>query len=91
MKYLLLVLAALLAGCNTVPTTTKVDVVVPVRCQVDPVVKPSMPFDEQAKKSMNIYAKTQLLLAQDLRHKAYENQLEAAVKACTSEPKEPSK
>lgn len=76
---------ASLSACTTTPTIQKVEVPVIVRCKSNPVVKPSMPFDEQAKKEMSIYQKTQLLVAQDYRHKAYEAQLEAAVQAC-SEP-----
>jgi hypothetical protein len=86
----LIILMLLLAGCGTQPVTVSVpqEVKVPVTvfCKTETVVKPSMPFDEQATRSMSLYEKSQLLLAQDQVHKSYETKLEGAIAGCAAPP-----
>lgn len=79
--------AALLVGCATKQVdaevkTVEVKVPVMVPCQVPAIEKPRLYFDELAEKDMDMFKKTQLLLAQDYVLKGYVGELEAAIRAC---------
>lgn len=83
------ILALLVGGCaseKVVSVPQEVKVPVTVFCKIDPVTKPSLPFDEQAATSMSLFQKSQLLLAQDQVHKAYETKLEGALAGCAAPP-----
>lgn len=90
MKRLFLILLSVLviivlSACAAQPVVSVpqiVNVPVTVYCKVQPVQKPDMPFDDQAERSMTLYEKVQLLLAQDQNHKGYEKQLEGSLAGC---------
>lgn len=85
-------LAALLvlAGCQTMPTSTvEVKVPVPVTCKAVDIPLPSLPFNEKARKSMSLFDKVKLLLAQDLNRQAYETELLVSAKKCEQTPRDP--
>jgi hypothetical protein len=89
---LLLLLGLLLGllsapGCSSVPEKqdfVTINVPVPVKCKPPTLQKPSMPFDELAKKGGTTFDKTKMLIAQDLRQRAYIFTLEAALTSCTT-------
>jgi hypothetical protein len=86
-----LILAMLVVGgCATAPATVSVpqEVKVPVTvfCKIEAVDKPILPFDTQATTSMTLFQKSQLLMAQDQVHKAYETKLEGAIQGCMAPP-----
>lgn len=82
--YKVLPLAVVLSACGTAPTTQKVNVPLPVRCTFSSIEKPDMPFDEKATKTMPLFQKTQLLLAQDENLKGYVIELLAQSNTCST-------
>jgi hypothetical protein len=76
-----------LSACATGPTISVPEIVkvpVTVYCKITPVQKPDLPFNTQAKTSMTLYEKVQLLLAQDQVREAYEIELEGALAGCAA-------
>ncbi|HET8687559.1 MAG TPA: hypothetical protein VFM18_12985, partial [Methanosarcina sp.] len=83
--WILVAALTVLPGCATFGrrSPTVVEVPVPVPCKTPSIPKPNLYFDKQAKKDMTLYKKVTLLWAQDLELKAYSEQLEAALNACS--------
>jgi hypothetical protein len=85
MKRLIITFVVLLAACSHDPVITtapvEVKIPVPVPCKIRPVDKPIYNFPT-LKKEDNIFTKIQVLLADRELQKAYDLQLEAAIKEC---------
>lgn len=77
----------MLGGCASDKALEKPEIVnvpIPVRCTFTKIDSPDMVFDTQAKESMDLFTKTQLLIVQDMNLKAYLIKLEAAANGCSS-------
>lgn len=85
MKIFIIVLTLFLTGCACEPVIKNVDRIVqvstPVPCKIKPVDKPDFPVD-RLKKEDTLTTKTSAALAELERRKAYEKELEAAIKEC---------
>ena len=84
MRYLLMVLALVLAGCaGTEPEvrTVRVDVPVLVPCKTKAVAVPSWAA-QGLKKNDNLEVKVRALLAERRQRIGYERQLVAAISSC---------
>lgn len=85
MKILFLASVMFLTACASDPiikTVIKtVEVPVPVPCKIKPVDKPDMPVDRVGRED-ELDVKTAAALAEIERRKAYEKELEAAIKDC---------
>lgn len=86
MKFLVAIFFLALAGCVSNPPIIKtvetiVEVPIPTPCNIKPVDKPDMPVD-RLKKEDDLDTKVAAVLAEIERRKAYEKELEAAVKEC---------
>lgn len=83
-KLILTCTLLLIAGCAILaPKIEKVEVPIPVPCNIIPPSKPSMPFSE-VDLTGNIFTDTKRALAEIQLRIGYEVQLEAAIKACNS-------
>lgn len=84
MKYVI-IFSIFLTGCVCNPVleskTVEVKVPVPVPCKIQPVDKPQSLLGT-LKKEDDIHTKTKVILAEIEAKKAYEAQLEAAIKEC---------
>jgi len=80
-KLLLIFLILVLPACTSLPRVETVKVAVPVRCEIVPIEKPILYF-EQAKPEDSLYDKVKLLLAERIERIAYEKNLEAGLMAC---------
>lgn len=85
MKILLLASVIFLTGCACDPVVQAVlktvEVPVPVPCKIKQVNKPDMPLDKVGRED-ELDVKTAAALAEIQRRKAYELELEAAIKEC---------
>lgn len=82
-----ILLVSVLAGCGTVcpepqTITQVVKVPVPVKCEIDPIDKPNLYFD-QAKKDNTVFDNMKLLAAENEELQGYVTKLEAAISGCT--------
>lgn len=82
-----------LAGCGTIPLSPqviKIDVPIPIPCNIVPPRQPSLPLtngvpeDTQTNGVEDILKILKLALAEIEFRKGYEVELEAAIKACNS-------
>lgn len=82
---LLVFAVSLLTGCGTITRTVieKIEVPLPIPCNIVPPQKPVMPFSETGP-SEDIFDNVKRLLAEIQERIGYEVQLEAAIKACNS-------
>jgi hypothetical protein len=80
-----LIALVLLAGCATTTTTQRVEVPVPVPCLVPDIKKPAFPADELTEQD-DIFKSIKAWIATDLLHRAYEQELEAALSGCRTTP-----
>lgn len=87
MKLLILLLPFFLTACASGPQPIKtvdhvVEVPVSTPCKIRQVDKPYLLFD-YIKKENDIYTKAESAMADLERRKAYEKELEAAIKECS--------
>lgn len=83
-RFAALVAALTLAGCATAPpivTTQRVEVPVPVPCQVQPI-KPPMWALDTLPANASMYERVRAMAAEITQRQAYELRLEAAAKSC---------
>lgn len=85
MKAIPIFFVLVLAGCQCVnpdPQIVQHDVPIPVPCKIAPIQKPVLPFTDNGSTTDSIFVKVKKAVAElDIRQ-GYEDQLEAAVKAC---------
>jgi hypothetical protein len=85
MNPVLFIMSLVLTGCTSIPVVKTVDriVEIPVTtpCKIKQVDKPDMPTDK-LKKEDSLDDKTAAALSEIERRKAYEKELEAAIKEC---------
>lgn len=80
---IILVAAAALAGCNTIPRIVKVPIEVP--CTVERPEPPEW-ATRHVPPGADVFEKVKALLAERRQRMAYEMLLEAAVDACQPQP-----
>lgn len=78
-------LSALLAACCPEPLTKTelVEVPIAVKCKVEIVKRPDMPYDA-LDNSATLFEKTKALLIQNYNLKAYSAQLNASLEGCAN-------
>jgi hypothetical protein len=81
MKRLVLISAVLLAGCETMPVKTVVDVPVAVACVDEKPAKPNLVSDDELR-AMNDYQLVLALWRDRIQRSDYESKLEVVVDGC---------
>lgn len=90
MRVLFLAILLALAGCVTPPKPeiVKVEMPIPVPCNIIPPKKPVMPFTEAVNTDTSgktdVFADVKRMLAEIENRIGYESELEAAIKSCNS-------
>lgn len=90
MRVLFLVLCMFLTGCGMLqPQIVKVEVPLPIPCNIVPPKKPVMPFTDSIMTDIpsgkpDLFGDSKRMLAEIESRKGYETELEAAIKACNS-------
>ena len=79
MKYLLIISAILLAGCDTMPKVPEVKIPVAVPCKVE---EPNQPTYRFSPPYTSVFEATRDLLGDREVALAYENELRTALKSC---------
>lgn len=83
MKLILIAVALILAGCNTIPGATVTKVPVPVECKEKVADRPVMPTEQFTEKpAIDEYQRA--ARAEIERREGYEIKLRTALEACTA-------
>ena len=78
---ILVLIVVMLTACSNVPAVTKVNIAVPVNCNVAKPDKPNLAVDSLPI-GADIWDKMAALRVDRINQKAYEHELEVAMSAC---------